>query len=73
MGSFISSSSYLLSVSFSVRFFVPEEEFDAHVPLKAKCSAISQSLDTVWLWVSVFSHLLQEEASMMLAEQIIEL
>jgi hypothetical protein len=56
-----------------VRFFVPEEEFDAHVPLKAKCSAISQSLDTVWLWVSVFSHLLQEEASMMLAEQIIEL
>lgn len=65
---------YTFSTSSSAGFSDPEEAwFD--FPFRAECYKVSHSLNNAWLWVSVFvplfvcSRLLQEEVSLMMAEQ----
>ena len=45
------------------------KEFNRDIPSKAEYLRVSHCLHIVSLWISVFVHLLQEEASLMLAEQ----
>ena len=54
----------LLGCSYALR-----EGFDGDFPFRVECSEVSYSLCSVWMCVSTCFHLVQEEASLMIAEQ----
>ena len=54
-------------------FLSPKGEgFNEDIPFRTEYSKLSYSLNIVWMWVSV-RHLLQEEVTLMMDEQDIDL
>ncbi|KAL6082237.1 hypothetical protein STEG23_025397, partial [Scotinomys teguina] len=66
------SITYFSSVVFpSVGSLTSEGWEDEDIPFKAECFNVSHPLHNFWLWITIYSHRLKEEASQILAEQVI--
>ena len=71
LDSLVSSSPLALTLFLPLlpQFIEPwGDGFDGDIPFRAECSEVSP-LHIFQLWVSICSHLLKEEASLMMAEQ----